>query len=62
MKKKKSLGLTLNKRKVSELTESTQNQIVGGSGYHTQCGCGPADTYHDCYSYPVYCPQYTAFC
>ncbi len=39
MKKSKKIGLVLNKRKVSELSNASQQKIVGGS-YPSNCGCG----------------------
>ncbi|KAA2218524.1 class I lanthipeptide [Maribacter flavus] len=41
MKKKKNILLSLNKRKVSELNKSVQQQIVGGASenYGGQNGC-----------------------
>lgn len=39
MKKKKKIGLILNKRKVSELNQSIQQQLVGAGGTWTVYGC-----------------------
>ena len=51
MKKKKVIGLSLNKKKVSILNQSISSKILGGTGYES-CGiaCGTAGCGSGCIS------------
>lgn len=53
MKKKKSVGLSLNKKKISELSSSVQEQLNGG-GYVSQVVRCPTGTTCNCGTLCVY--------
>lgn len=50
MKKRKKLDLSLNKRKVSELSKTSQQKIIGGGTYGGGCVTegGPASAVGQC--------------